>query len=158
MDVNIEHLADCPNAVPILAEWLFDEWGYRSADGTVQGIIETLNRRLNRDRLPMALVAIEQGRPLGTASLRFREVAIRPHYEHWLGTIYVHRPFREKGVGSMLINAAIREAAKLGIDDLYLYTRRTETENWYAKLGWVALERPTYRGSPAVIMRRNVDV
>ena len=32
MEVKIEYLADCPDAVPVLAQWLFDEWGYRSPD------------------------------------------------------------------------------------------------------------------------------
>ena len=128
MEAKIKYLADCLDAVPILAQWLFNEWGYRSPDGTVQGMMDNPSRRLNRDGLPIALVAVEKGKPLGTASLGVKEVDIRPKYEHWLGTVYVHEPFRGKGIGSLLIEATAREVAKLGIEDLYLCTRRAETE------------------------------
>ena len=156
VDVSIKYLADCPDTVPLLAQWLFDEWGYRSPDGTVQGMADNLHQRLNRNRLPMALVALGQGEPLGTASLKAREVEIRPDYENWLATVYVDKPYRGGGVGSMLIEAASEEAAKLGIDELYLYTRRNETEALYARLGWVPVERLIYRGRPAVIMKRTL--
>ena len=156
LEVNIKYLAERPDAVPILAQWLFDEWGYRSPDGTVKGMMDNLNQRLNRDRLPMALVALRHGEPVGTASLRVREVEIRPEYEHWLGTVYVHELYRGKGVGSLLIESAAEEAGRLGIDELYLYTRRTRTEGLYARLGWVSVERPSYRGRPAVTMKKVV--
>jgi GNAT superfamily N-acetyltransferase len=154
MKVNIEYLADHPGSVPILARWLFDEWGHRAPDGSIDGMVETLKRRLNRNRLPLALLAIHDGQPVGTVSLKLKEVAIRPQYEHWLGTLYVHQPYRGRGIGSLLVEAAIKVAAQLGVGELYLYTRHPKTEGLYAKLGWVVVERPEYRGRPAVIMKQ----
>jgi len=154
MKVNIEYLADHPGSIQILARWLYDEWGHRSHDGTLQGMVDTLKERLNHDRLPLALVAIRESEPLGTVSLKFREVEIRPQYEHWLGTLFVHEPFRGKGIGSLLVEAAVKEARRLGISELYLYTRNKENERIYTKLGWTVVENLEYRGRPAVIMKR----
>ena len=83
-----------------------------------------------------------------------REVDTRPEYEHWLGAVYVHEPYRGQGIGALLVKTAAEKASKLGIDDLYLYTRHTETEAWYTKLGWVSLEKLTYQGHPATIMKK----
>jgi len=58
MEVEIKYLADCSHVVPVLAQWLFDEWGHRSPDGTLQGMADNLNERMNRDRLLLALVAM----------------------------------------------------------------------------------------------------
>ena len=107
-----------------------------------------------RDRLPLALVALGHGEPIDTASIKMREVEIRPQYEHWLGTLFVPKASRRKGVGSLLVEAGADEARRLGIRELYLYTCHSETERLYAGLGWAEVERPEYRASPAVIMKR----
>ncbi len=154
MTIETCYLADCPEAVTILAQWLYDEWGRHSPDGSIRSMAENLMERMNRDSFPLALVAMQDGRPLGTVSLKIREMEIRPQYEHWLGTVYVHEPYRRKGIGSQLIEAAVKEANRLGVKELYLYTRSEQTEALYAKLGWATLERPFYRGRRAVIMKR----
>ena len=156
MEVNIEYLADHPDSAAILAQWLFAEWGHHSPDATIEGIMEKLNKRLNRDRLPLALVAIRDGQPIGTVSLKLKEVEIRSQYEHWLGTLYVHEPYRGRGIGSLLVKAAVEVADRLSVGELYLYTRHPKTEGLYAKLGWVVVERLEYRSHPAVIMKRTL--
>lgn len=157
MKVTIEYLADRPDAIAVLAGWLFDEWGHRSSDGTAQGMIDILKERMNRDKLPLALVAHCENEPLGTVILKLKEVEIRLKYEHWLGTLFVHESHRGKGIGSLLIEVAAREANRLGIGELYLYTRNRENERLYAKLGWTVMERFEYQGRPAVIMKRILD-
>lgn len=152
MGITIRYLADHPQAISTLAGWLYDEWGHRSPDGTIRGMAQGLHRRLNRDRLPLALVAIDGGIPLGTVSLRPREVEVRPEYEHWLSTLYVDRRYRGRGVGERLVRAAVDQADRLGIEKLYLYTRQEKTEQWYAHLGWQKVEKLNYRDRPAVIL------
>ena len=154
MHFRVDYLADHPDGIPVLAKWLFDEWGHRSPDGFVEGMADNLRERLHRDRLPLALVALEDGEPIGTVSLKMREVEIRPRYEQWLGTLFVPKVSRRKGAGSLLVEAAADEARRLGIRELYLYARHSETQRLYAGLGWAEIERPEYRASPAVIMKR----
>jgi GNAT superfamily N-acetyltransferase len=154
MQVRVAHLADHPKALPILSQWLFDEWGHRSPGGTVQRMSLILKERMNRNRLPLALVALQNDQPLGTASLRIRELEIRSQYEYWLGTLFVHETHRCRGVGTLLIGAAADEAKRLGIQELYLYTRQRQNEALYSKLGWIPVERLEYQGRQAVIMKR----
>lgn len=156
-DIAIQFLADIPDAIPTLARWLFDEWGHRSEDGTAEGMRSALERRLNRSQLPLTLVALVDNRPVGTVSLKIREVEIRPEMTHWLGALYVQESRRGRGVGTTLVEAAEREAHLHGIEDLYLYTRQQQTEDWYAWLGWKVVERLLYQGRSAVIMTRDLS-
>ncbi len=157
MNIAVDYLADHPDVIPVIARWLFDEWGHRSPDGSVEGMVDNLQDRLQRDALPLALLAHEDKEPIGTVSLKIREVEVRPQYEHWLGTLFVAEPRRRMGIGSLLVGAAADEARRLEISELYLYTRRRDTERLYERLGWAEVERLEYRGRPAVIMKALLD-
>ncbi len=157
MNIAVDYLADHPDVIPVIARWLFDEWGHRSPDGSVEGMVDNLRDRLQRDALPLALLAHEDKEPVGTVSLKIREVEVRPQYEHWLGTLFVAEPRRRMGIGSLLVGAAADEARRLEISELYLYTRRRDTERLYERLGWAEVERLEYRGRPAVIMKTFLD-
>ncbi len=157
MNIAVDYLADHPDAVPEIARWLFDEWGHRSPDGSIEGLVGDLRDRLQRDTLPLALVAHEDKEPIGTVSLKIREIEIRPQYEHWLGTLFVPESRRHMGIGSLLVGAAADEARRLEISELYLYTRQRETERLYKRLGWAEVERLEYHGRPAIIMKAFLD-
>ncbi len=157
MNIAVDYLADHPDVIPVIARWLFDEWGHRSPDGSVEGMVDNLRDRLQRDVLPLALLAHEDKERIGTVSLKIREVEVRPQYEHWLGTLFVAEPRRRMGIGSLLVGAAADEARRLEISELYLYTRRRDTERLYERLGWAEVERLEYRGRPAVIMKALLD-
>jgi GNAT superfamily N-acetyltransferase len=105
MTIEIEYLADHPDTIPVLASWLYQEWGYRSPDGAPSGMEEMLKTRLNRDWLPLALVALEGESPAGTVSLKLQELDSRPQYPYWLGSLYVPPEFRRRGIGSQLVRA-----------------------------------------------------
>lgn len=152
-DIRIDYLVNHPKTLPIIAQLLFEAWPYHSPNGLADGMAINLQGRMHRDRLPLALVAFEREQPIGTVSLKIREVETHRQYEHWLGDLFVAEPYRQQGVGSRLIEAAKHEASKLGIHELYLYTRHADTERLYKKLGWVEVERPEYRARPAVIMK-----
>lgn len=160
VNITVDYLADHQDTIPIIARWLFDEWGHRSPespDGSVEGVVGNLRNRLQRDALPLAMIAHENNEPFGTVSLKIREVEIRPQYEHWLGTLFVTESHRGKGIGSLLIGAAVDEARRLEISELYLYTRYRKTERLYERLGWAVVERPEYHGRLAIIMKLHLD-
>ena len=77
-----------------------------------------------------------------------------PQYLHWLGSVYVLPEYRSQGIGTELVQYAASEARRLGVQDLYLYTRHRE--KFYTRLGWKPIERPIYDGRPAVIMSRKL--
>jgi len=149
-------LADQPKLIPILAAWFFDEWGHNYPDLTLEIFEGKLWGRLNRDKLPLVIVLIQDGSPIASASLKIQEMETHPQYLHWLGSVYVLPEFREQGLGSQLVQYTIGEAKRLGVRDLYLYTHSREI--FYTRLGWEPVERPTYHGRMVLIMKQNLSV
>lgn len=49
---------------------------------------------LNRDRIPLCVVAWSGDRPCGTVSLDVQDLAIRPNQGPWLVNTFVHPDFR----------------------------------------------------------------
>ena len=146
------YLADHPDLIPSIAAWLYEEWGHTYPDGSPRHTEETLRERCQRSRLPLALVGFAGQEPMSTVSLKIREMETHPHFEHWLGTVYVLPHYRRQGYGAKIVIAAEQVACALGLEQLYLYTRHSET--FYADLGWETIERPMYRQRPAIIMRK----
>ncbi len=150
--IEIRYLADRPELIPVLASWFYAEWG--TPDLSVERIERRLHERLNRDRLPLVLVGFHDQQPVASASLKIREMEIRPEYLHWLGSVYVRPEERNRGIGSHLIEYAASEARRWDVEDLYLYT--TYRENLYARLGWITIERVEYHGRSVAVMRRTL--
>jgi predicted N-acetyltransferase YhbS len=152
--IDIKYLADHPEVTPTLAGWFYEEWGNHSLSSTMEAMEERIRRRMNRDRLPLTIVAFINDELVGSATLKIREMETHPHFEHWLGSVYVQEKSRGLGIGSELVKAGEEEAKRFNIQELYLYTR--DKEPFYARLGWVPIERPFYHGREVVIMRRRI--
>jgi len=56
--MNIEYLADYPDALPILAEWQHREWGHLRAGDTVEQRKARLEGSSNRDRIQMLTMGV----------------------------------------------------------------------------------------------------
>ena len=149
--MEIRLLADCPEHLPTLAEWFHSEWGHVVAGGTVEGFVERLHTHLGRDSLPLALVALEGGAALGTASIRAAEMASRPELTPWLGGMYVREDARGRGIGEALVRAAEGRARDMGYGEMYLFA--TDRAEWYGRLGWTSLGPAEHHGERCVLMR-----
>jgi GNAT superfamily N-acetyltransferase len=149
--MKIDYLAERPAFIPALSEWFLREWRDFYGDKTWEDVAETFHRRLNRSAVPLALVAFEGVRPLGTISLLEESISTRKHLTPWLGGLYVREEERRHGIGRQLIEAAVGEAGKLGIGQLFIGIRKAE--DYYLKLGWEVFERMNYYGEEITIMR-----
>ena len=149
--MKIDYLAERPAFIPTLSEWFLREWRDFYGDKTWEDVAETFYRRLNRSVVPLALVAFEGEQPLGTISLLEESIRTRKHLTPWLGGLYVCEGERRHGIGRRLIEAAVGEAGKLGIEQLFIGIRRAE--DYYLKLGWEVVERMNYYGEEITIMR-----
>jgi putative hydrolase of the HAD superfamily len=147
-------LANHPELVSLLASWFYTEWGGGDPPFSLAEFEEQFRQRLNRDHLPLAMVALLGNTPVATASLKLREMDTHPQYTHWLGGVYTLPEHRRQGIGAQVIEATVAEARRLGVEDLYLYTRRSAA--LYARLGWQVIERPVYHGRSVAIMRRYI--
>jgi GNAT superfamily N-acetyltransferase len=149
--MKIDYLAEHPAFIPALSQWFLREWRDYYGDKTWEDVAGTFYERLNRSRVPLALVAFEGNRPLGTISILGESISTRKHLTPWLGGLYVREDARRHGIGKQLIEAAVGEAGKLGVGQLFIGIRKAE--DYYLKLGWALVERTGYYGEEVAIMR-----
>lgn len=151
---EIVYLADRPELVPVLAKWFYDEWGHSDPQSSTGKMQATLRGYLNRDRIPLTIVKLQSSQPVASTSLKIQEMETHPQYTYWLGGVYVHPDYRERGIGSQLVEYSAGLAKDLGVRNLYLYTR--DHEDFYTRLGWQVIERPLYQGRLTIVMKRNL--
>ena len=149
--MTIEYLADHPEFLAILAEWQHAEWGYLRPGDTLEARTNRLRGEGGeRGRIPLTVVAHENGKALGSASLIPHDMDTRLELSPWLAGVFVGTDYRRKGIGAQLVRRIMAEAASLQVPILYLYT--VHSENFYANLGWSLQEHTAYREQNVAIM------
>jgi len=144
----IVKLANAPETASVCAAWLYDEWGHRRPDSTLEQSTERFLARANDTELPMAFVAIADCQPVGTASLVEREDP-SDTFGPWLGSVYVLAMMRGTGLARQLITAVETEAKALGFEHIWLSAAVPEM---YRKLGYQ--ETVHRRHGELVMMKR----
>jgi GNAT superfamily N-acetyltransferase len=152
--MKITYLANHPQHVLTVANWIMAEWGHESPGTTLESLEEKFRTHLNRKAIPLTLLAMEADRPLGTASLVFYDMKDRQDLSPWLAAVYVLPEQRGKGIGSKLVKSIELLAANLEVEKLYLFT--PDRESFYARMNWTVLERTTYREKDVVIMVKDI--
>ena len=153
--IDFSLLADCIEAVPVVARWYYDEWGHKAPNNSFEDTCKRVEGKLDRDRLPLHLLALDSGTPCGVAQLKIREMDIYPDKELWLGGVYVPPEYRGRGVASCLSDRVAEMAASFSGDSIYLQTERIDG-GLYARLGWKPLEQVHYKGLEVLVMERKL--
>ncbi len=146
-------LADREEDTSTVAHWYFTEWGRLSASATVEFFTEQLNGYLNRDAVPLVVLAVDNGVVIGAAQLKYHEMKIYPDKEHWLGGVYVDTAYRGSRVASALVNKVEEIAISFRLTELYLQTERL-TGGLYTYLGWQPVEQVNYHDTEVLVMRK----
>jgi GNAT superfamily N-acetyltransferase len=128
--VLISYLIEHPEYVPQLAQWLFEQWDAILGEETPEARIKKLKAHMNRDELPIALIAHSNGQLLGTAALRVHDLEGREDLTPWLGGVFVGSHFRRQGIGAALCATVEDETRSRGIHTLYLFT--LDKKAWYS--------------------------
>ena len=156
--MKILHLEDVPEAIPIVAEWLFNAWGKYREGNSLEKVRGRLEPPPSKETLPIILVATLNKIPIGTASLRQsdgieNQPNLSPHVP-WLASVYVPTKHRKKGIASELIKHISNIAQAQGHKKLYL---RTEDKvSFYQKLGWTTIETLSIEINITTIMHRDL--
>jgi GNAT superfamily N-acetyltransferase len=153
--LKLVFLADHPEAVPFIARWYFDEWGYLGAGSSADEVADKVRVYLNKDKFPLIILALEGAEPAGIVQLKYREMDIYPEKEHWLGGVYVAAEHRGKGLAAKIINKALNVAKSLDVTTLHLQTQNLEG-GLYKHLGWAPVEQVNYHGLDVLVMERTV--
>jgi GNAT superfamily N-acetyltransferase len=153
--MKIDFLAEHREFIPIIAQWSYDEWSYLSPQRTLQDFADRIAQRAHTDKIPLTLIAREGEELIGTICLTLHDMETRKDLSPWLAGLFVAEPWRNQGVGKMLVAAIEKVAENLGIAHLYLYT--PDAEDFYLKLGWAVKERIVYRDHPVAIMAKTLS-
>ena len=148
--MTIEYLADHQETLDTLVQWMHQEWGHVRGGETLEQRRKRFADSMNRDRIPLTVVALEGGELLGSASLIAHDMETRMELSPWLASVFVAEQYRRRGIGAELVRRIMSEAGRLKVPLLYLYT--VHSERFYAALGWSLLERTAYRDQKIVIM------
>jgi len=153
--MELKLLADNENALPILANWYFEEWGHLTKGSSLANVTEKLRDYANRGRIPFILLAIEAGNVVGAAQLKYREMDIYPEKEHWLGGVYVSKRHRGNKIAEKIILKIISIGKQLGVHTLHLQTEYL-CGGLYSHLGWQPIERVNYHGVDVLVMEKKL--
>ena len=151
-DLRIEYLADRPEAAPLVAEWYFAEWGHLNPAATLERTRDKLVASMNRDAIPLTVLAVIDEDVVGTAQLKYREMPMFPEKEHWLGGVYVVPEYRGQDIAAQLVDSVVEAARNLGVQTLHIQTERLDG-GLYARLGWAPVEQVN-RGIDVLVMQR----
>jgi GNAT superfamily N-acetyltransferase len=150
---QIEYLADYLDFVETLARWHWDEWDHSDPNKSLASTIDWMRESANRDAIPLTLVALANGEPLGSASLLFHDLETRPELSPWVVGVFTRSDVRGQGIGSALVRQAVQTATRLGVTRLYLYADANGTaRRLYERIGWQPIAEEVYKGDPIVIM------
>lgn len=153
--MQISYLADHPQFIEVLAPLVFEHWRPVLKQETLDDRIAKFKAHLNRDTLPVALVAHSGAEVFGTAALRLHDLPGREDLTPWLGGVYVAPEFRRQGIGATLCKAIEQKFASLSENKtLYLFT--LDKQAWYRKLGWSMFEPCTFHGHTGDIMHKRI--
>lgn len=156
--LNIELLADHPEAVPVLKDLFEREWEpYYGAAGPGDAVAD-IKASANRDTLPIALVAIRDGDVCGTAALKMDSVSIYPEYFPWLAALLVAPAYQRHGIGVRLITAIEELAVQHGYPEIYVGAGEASglSETALAERGWEFVEQRDYFVSAVKIFRKRL--
>jgi GNAT superfamily N-acetyltransferase len=153
--MKLEYLADRQEFIPLLGAWYYQQWGHKEETRTLESETSKLQHYLNRNSLPLILLATNQDQLLGAAQLKYHEMSIYPEKEHWLGGVYVSEGHRGKKIARLIINKLISIAEDLGIPTLYLQTENL-SGGLYAQLGWKPIEVVNYHKVDVLVMERPI--
>ncbi|MBC8184741.1 GNAT family N-acetyltransferase [candidate division KSB1 bacterium] len=148
--MKISHISKHPNAIPIIANWIVDEWGDTAPGVNFKNITTSLKREIIENKIPKTFIAFEKDRYLGTASIFENDMSTRPELTPWLAAVYVDSKYRNKGVGSELVKFVMNEAKSLDLKKLYLWT--ANKMNFYQNLDWKFFERTNFLNKDVTIM------
>lgn len=161
LSMRLDLLKNCPQVIPILAQWLYEEWKPYDACLTTERLIHSFTMRLNDNVIPVTFVVLKDTLPLGTLSLKKEtapEFADFPENSIWMGSLQVIPKTRNQGIGSKLLKFSKTISRQFGYEKLYFYTSNPANIEWYLKRGAQVIEERPFRHHNITIMECSLRI
>ncbi|WP_165585592.1 GNAT family N-acetyltransferase [Roseococcus sp. SYP-B2431] len=150
---RILRIADRPDLVPLVANWLWDAF-WQPGGHRLEEVREILAAADAEIGTPQSFVLMAGEIPCGTASFMSADLEIRNDIGPWLAGLYVVPEARGQGCAQRLVTAVEEAARRSGEKALYLHTE--DAQGLYEGLGWYAVGEGSDHGRPVTIMRRDL--
>jgi hypothetical protein len=136
--IEIINLANKPEHIKTVVDWLFSEWGNDNYDYWNCWVRSSLCV----DKVPQTFVILVDNRIAGTYSIWRCDLQSRQDLFPWVGGLFVSEKFRGKTfdggkLGVHLQKHAFSQLKLLGLEDAYGFT---EIAGYYEKTGWQFME------------------
>lgn len=153
--VTIAPLADHRDWLPMLARWLEREWPGWYGSGGPGDAARDLDEAAQRERLPVALIAVRDGVPCGMSVLRPTDAASeQTGYGPWVGGGLVRAELRGQGIGAQLLAGMEGEARRLGFRTIYCSTHRAQ--RLLERCGWELVRVIVHDDAPLSVYRKAI--
>lgn len=121
----------------LISGWLASEWGDLETRNGYAALLRAAVDQPPSSTVPRFWVATADGQAVGCASVvaddGAGDVAVGP----WLANVFVDEPFRRRGIGRLMVAAAIENALGAGVSEVYLWT--DHERSFYEGIGWRTL-------------------
>lgn len=155
MPLTFDYLGNCPEHIPVIAQWHQNEWHHISPHLTIALRVTQYSSYTNSATIPFCIVALINGQPVGSASIVTSDMETHPHLTPWLASVYVHINYRRQGIATQLIEHCISKARASGVDTLHLFT--PDQRSFYQHRGWGFIETYEYHKEKVDIMSLNLN-
>ena len=150
--MRLDYLADHPEFVPVLAAWHHAEWARYYDHWPLEHVAAELASHTGPCRVPTTFVAVEDGRPIGSARLIAADLEGWEHLSPWLASVFVTPQRRGEGIGTRLVERVVEEATRLGFPAVYLWTPGQRA--YYERLKGGCVETVRTPRAEVTVMRR----
>ena len=127
---------------PILAHWAYLHWLIHK-NLSFELVALEYKKRAKSDELPCSFVAFWDEFPVGMVSVRKTDLMSREDLSPWMSALYVLPEYRNRGIGSELINAVLNASRTKGFKRIFLFLDNrniVELEKYYSSKGWIYLD------------------
>lgn len=116
-----------------LLDWMFNWWG-KEEKKSKKWVQEYMKHSFNKDKLPITIVAFnEKDEEVAMCNVTMHDLEVRPDIYPYIANLYVQEEYRGNGLVKLLLTKALSEARKLGVQELYIFTKHC---GLYEKYGW----------------------
>ena len=154
--MDIQFLADCSEVIPAIAclHQIEMKLGSRS---NFQRTVKEFQNHVNRNTLPLTLVAFVNTIPIGSVSLVEFELKSHTHLSPWVASLFVASAYQNRGIGKCLMEKIAAIGSQMGYRQLHLYT---PVPDYFAKSGWTVIDKAQPEEYPKsveiLVMQKNL--
>jgi GNAT superfamily N-acetyltransferase len=144
LGLTLVPLAHRRDAIARVQQWFESEWPAYYGPGGSGDAQRDLLAYAQHDALPVGLLAVLDGEPVGFAALKREPFPTHPQLSPWAGAAVVLPARRRQGIGRALLDGLAVQASALGFRDVYCAT--ATAESLLLRAGWRRLETVEHEG------------